>query len=59
MPDFSIRVLLTGEQISDLSGVPPGPQLGLLKKALLEAQVRGDVKTADDAAAFVRRRPVR
>jgi tRNA nucleotidyltransferase/poly(A) polymerase len=50
MPDFSIRALLTGEEI----GIPPGPELGRVKRALVEAQIRGEVKTKDEARAFVR-----
>jgi tRNA nucleotidyltransferase/poly(A) polymerase len=50
MPDFSTRSLLTGEEI----GVEAGPELGRIKRALLEAQVRGEVKTRDEAHAFVR-----
>lgn len=49
LPDFAIRPLLNGEEI----GMTPGPELGRVKRALLEAQVRGDVKTTDEARAFV------
>jgi tRNA nucleotidyltransferase/poly(A) polymerase len=49
LPDFSIRPLLNGEEI----GIAPGPELGRVKRALLEAQVRGDVKTKDEARRFV------
>jgi len=51
MPDFSIRPLLTGEEIA----LEPGPELGRVKRALVEAQVRGEVKTKDEALVFVRR----
>jgi tRNA nucleotidyltransferase/poly(A) polymerase len=50
MPDFSIQALLRGEEI----GLPEGPQLGRVKRALLEAQVRGEVQTIDEARAFVK-----
>jgi tRNA nucleotidyltransferase/poly(A) polymerase len=49
LPDFSIRALLRGEEI----GVEPGPELGRIKRALLEAQIRGEVKTREEAEAFV------
>lgn len=49
MPDFTIRALLNGDEI----GIAPGPELGRVKRALLEAQVRGEVKTRDEALAFV------
>jgi len=45
IPDFSIRPLLSGEEI----GIAPGPELGRAKRALLEAQVRGDVRTREQA----------
>jgi len=51
MPDFSIRALLDGNEI----GMEPGPELGRVKRALVEAQVRGEVKTKDEARAFVAR----
>lgn len=51
MPDFSIRALLTGEEI----GLPEGPELGRRKRALLEAQIRGEVTTKEEAREFVRR----
>jgi tRNA nucleotidyltransferase/poly(A) polymerase len=50
MPDFSIRALLRGEEL----GVPPGPELGRIKRALLEAQIRGEVTTREEAERFVR-----
>ena len=45
MPDFSIRSLLSGEEL----GLPEGPELGRRKRALLEAQIRGEVKTREEA----------
>lgn len=51
--DFSIRALLTGEEIAAATGLEAGPALGGIKRALLEAQVRGDVTTKADALAFV------
>ncbi|HEU4521311.1 MAG TPA: hypothetical protein VFT12_04860 [Thermoanaerobaculia bacterium] len=53
MPDFSIRPLLDGEEIAAATGLRPGAELGRLKRALLEAQIRGEVKTAEEAAAFI------
>ncbi|MDQ3282345.1 MAG: hypothetical protein M3Q69_13155 [Acidobacteriota bacterium] len=52
-PDFSIRPLLTGEEIAQLANVKPGKELGAIKRALLEAQIRGEVKTKEEAEAFV------
>jgi hypothetical protein len=55
-PDFSTRALLTGEDLTRITGVAPGKEMGALKRALLEAQIRGEVKTIEDAAAFVTER---
>ncbi|HEX6178249.1 MAG TPA: hypothetical protein VF057_07810 [Thermoanaerobaculia bacterium] len=52
MPDFSIRALLSGEEITEATGLPAGPELGRIKRALLEAQIRGEVKTRDEAVRF-------
>jgi hypothetical protein len=53
LPDFAIRALLTGEEIAQLTGLRPGKELGRVKRALLEAQVRGDVTTRDEAIRYV------
>jgi tRNA nucleotidyltransferase/poly(A) polymerase len=50
MPDFSIRALLSGDEF----GLPEGPELGRRKRALLEAQIRGEVKTREEAKKFVK-----
>jgi tRNA nucleotidyltransferase/poly(A) polymerase len=55
MPDFSLAPLLTGDEIAALVGEPPGPRIGQLKRALLEAQLRGEVKEREQAVAFLRR----
>lgn len=49
MPDFDIRALLTGNEIAELTGMKPGQELGRIKRALLEAQIRGEVRTRDEA----------
>ncbi len=54
MPDFSIRALLTGDEIATLTGVDRGPRLGAIKRALLEAQIRGELQTREGAEAYVR-----
>jgi tRNA nucleotidyltransferase/poly(A) polymerase len=56
MPDFSIRALLNGGEIVALAAIEPGKELGDLKRALLEAQIRGEVTTREEAEAFVRDR---
>jgi hypothetical protein len=51
---FSVKPLLTGDEIASLTAVPPGPQLGRMKRALVEAEIRGEVTTRDEAERFVR-----
>jgi tRNA nucleotidyltransferase/poly(A) polymerase len=53
MPDFDIRALLGGEEIASIAGIEPGPELGRIKRALLEAQIRGEVKTREEAEKWV------
>jgi tRNA nucleotidyltransferase/poly(A) polymerase len=52
-PDFSIRPLLTGNEIATITGLAPGKHLGRIKRALLEAQVRGEVTNRAEAETFV------
>lgn len=54
-PDFSIRAALTGTEIGSITGLKPGKELGRIKRALLEAQVAGEVKSREEAERFVRR----
>ena len=54
MPIFSTRSLLSGDEIARLASIPPGPRLGSIKRALLEAQLRGEVRTRAEAEKFVR-----
>jgi|ERR1051326_238507 tRNA nucleotidyltransferase/poly(A) polymerase len=53
MPDFSIKPLLTGDEIARVTKIEPGPRIGALKRALIEAQLRGEVTTREEAAACV------
>ncbi|HVS33407.1 MAG TPA: hypothetical protein VMS98_18365 [Thermoanaerobaculia bacterium] len=54
MPDFSLSSLLNGEEIAAAASLSPGPELGRVKRALLEAQIRGEVTTREQALAFVK-----
>ena len=54
MPDFAIRPLLSGNEIAEITGIAPGQELGRVKRALLEAQIRGEVSKKDEATEFVR-----
>lgn len=53
MPDFAIEPLLTGEEIARIAKIEPGPRVGAIKRALIEAQLRGEVRTREDAERFV------
>lgn len=53
LPDFSLRALLTGDEIAQLTGTKPGQELGRIKRALLEARIRGEITTRDEAIARV------
>jgi tRNA nucleotidyltransferase/poly(A) polymerase len=55
MPDFSMKPLLTGDEIARLAKVDPGPAVGKLKRALIEAQLRGEITTRAEAETFVQR----
>ncbi|WP_460171496.1 HDIG domain-containing metalloprotein [Thermus sp. FJN-A] len=47
------RPLLSGEAVMALLGLDPGPEVGRALKALLEAQASGQVKTPEEARAFL------
>jgi hypothetical protein len=51
---FATQPLLTGDEMVKLTGLPPGPAIGRLKRALLEAQVRGEISTRPDAETLVK-----
>ena len=53
-PDFATRALLTGEEIAALTGLAPGKELGAIKRALVVAQLRGEVRSRVEAEQFVR-----
>jgi hypothetical protein len=48
--------LLTGDEIGRLLGISPGPVLGHAVNALTEAQLRGEVRTADGARKWLLRK---
>lgn len=50
---FAIRPLLDGDEITAIAGVPPGRELGRIKRELLEAQIEGNVATRDEAVRLV------
>jgi tRNA nucleotidyltransferase/poly(A) polymerase len=54
MPDFTLRPLLDGEAIGQITGLPEGRALGAIVRRLLEAQLAGAVTTGEQAERFVR-----
>jgi tRNA nucleotidyltransferase/poly(A) polymerase len=48
MPDFSTRALLDGDAIARLTGAT-GPEIGAMKRRLIEAQLCGEVTTREEA----------
>jgi tRNA nucleotidyltransferase (CCA-adding enzyme) len=49
------RPLLSGEEIARITGIEPGPELGTLVRALLRAQVRGEIRSTSGAATMLAR----
>lgn len=52
-PEEQLEPLLNGARIMQLTGLKPGPAVGLIRNALLKAQVAGDVVGVEAAEAFV------
>lgn len=52
-PEEMLEPLLNGARIMQLTGLNPGPAVGLIRAALLKAQVAGDVTTLGEAENFV------
>jgi poly(A) polymerase len=48
-----LEPLLNGQEIMELTGINPGPTVGLIRDALLQAQVAGDVDSPEGARSFV------
>ncbi len=46
--------LIRGDEILSLLNIAPGPRVGELKTALIEAQIRGDIKTGDEAVCYLK-----
>jgi putative nucleotidyltransferase with HDIG domain len=45
--------LVTGRDVMSVLGIPPGPQVGQLLEAVREAQAEGQLRTRDEALAFL------
>ncbi|MGE4505957.1 MAG: HD domain-containing protein [Desulfovibrionaceae bacterium] len=53
MPEEVMEPLLNGNEIMRSTGLKPGPAVGIIREALLHAQIAGDVSSADEAYRFV------
>ena len=53
-PEEMLEPLLNGAQIMQLLSLKPGPAVGLIRDALLKAQISADVTSREDAERFVR-----
>jgi tRNA nucleotidyltransferase/poly(A) polymerase len=53
-PDFATKPLLTGDEIAAIAGIEAGPRVGVLKRALLEAELEGRITNRKDAEQFIR-----
>ncbi len=55
IPEQMLEPLLNGNEIMQLCHIKPGPMVGLIRDALLKAQIAGDVTDMDTAREFVQR----
>lgn len=53
IPDLELEPLLDGNRIMELSKLKPGPAIGKIRDQLLQAQIRDDVSTLEEAEDFV------
>jgi len=49
------RPLLSGDEVAEITGLEPGPQLGTVAHRLLRAQVRGEIRTRKGARRWLQR----
>ena len=50
-----VEPLLNGHEIMDFTDIKPGPAVGLIRDALLQAQIAGDVSSVPEAIEFIMR----
>ncbi len=48
-----LEPLLNGHEIMEFTGVKPGPAVGLLRDALLQAQIAGEINSVPEAVEFI------
>ncbi|HOO97055.1 MAG TPA: HD domain-containing protein [Caldisericia bacterium] len=63
MIDASVKIgkpkpLLDGESIMEILSIKPGPNVGKIQEALLEAQALGEIQTKEDAEKFIKENPL-
>lgn len=54
VPEEALEPFLNGNDIMKATGLKPGPAVGVIREALLKAQIAGDVCNVDDAKRFVK-----
>lgn len=52
-PEQMLEPLLNGNEIMEFTGLKPGPSVGIIRQALLKAQIAGEVSTIPEAVDFV------
>lgn len=52
--ELLLEPLLNGNEIMEHTNLPPGPAVGTIRDALLQAQIAGEVTDRDSAIAFVK-----
>ncbi len=53
-PETMLEPFLNGNEIMEITSLPQGPTVGLIRDALLDAQKAGNVTNMEDAISFVR-----
>lgn len=59
IPEEMLEPLLNGNEIMEFAELKPGPMVGRLREALLQAQIAGDVTSVPEAVEFVRTHKLR
>lgn len=52
-PEEMLEPLLNGNEIMEFTDLKPGPAIGLIRAALLQAQIAGDIGSVPEAVDFV------
>jgi len=53
-PEQMLEPLLNGNEIMEFTGLKPGPYVGVIRDALLKAQVTGEVTSMEEAIEYVK-----